>query len=133
FFASIGFWNSLVFYNAFLPEIAEPKDHDRISANGYTMGYLGSMILLLICLAIVMGIDPKYTNVSFILVGIWWIGFSQITYRVLPNNVYNKPKSTKVLTKGFKELKKVFKEFSFHPKLKRFLGAFFFYNTGVQT
>lgn len=135
FFASIGFWNSLVFYNAFLPEIAEPKDHDRISASGYTMGYLGSMLLLIICLAIIMGIEngEKYTNISFILVGIWWIGFSQITYRVLPNNVYNKPKSKKVLSKGFQELKKVFREFSNHPKLKRYLGAFFFFNTGVQT
>jgi UMF1 family MFS transporter len=133
FLASIGFWNSLVFYNAFLPEIAEPKDHDRISASGFTMGYLGSMILLVTCLAIIMGIGPKYTNVSFILVGIWWIGFSQITYRVLPNNVYDKPKSTKVLTKGFAELRKVFKEFSGQPRLKRYLGSFFFFNTGVQT
>lgn len=133
FLASIGFWNSLVFYNAFLPEIAEPKDHDRISASGYTMGYFGSMLLLLICLGIIKGIDENYTSVSFILVGIWWIGFSQITYRVLPNNVYNKPKSTKILTKGFRELKKVFKEFSVHPKLKRYLSAFFFFNTGVQT
>jgi UMF1 family MFS transporter len=135
FFASIGFWNSLVFYNAFLPEIAEPKDHDRISASGYTMGYLGSMLLLIICLGIIKGLEngEDYTNISFILVGIWWIGFSQLTYRVLPNNVYNKPKSKKVLTKGFQELKKVFKEFSHHPKLKRYLGAFFFFNTGVQT
>lgn len=145
FFASIGFWNSLVFYNAFLPEIAEPKDHDRISANGYTMGYLGSMILLIISLFFILSSNPETnlynpwianwwdTRYAFVMVGIWWIGFSQITYRVLPNNVYNKPKSTKVLTKGFKELKKVFKEFSYHPKLKRFLTAFFFYNTGVQT
>ncbi len=133
FFASIGFWNSLVFYNAFLPEIAEPEDHDRISANGYTMGYLGSMTLLIVCLAIVMGIGPEYTSVSFILVGIWWIGFSQLTYRVLPNNVYNKPKSKNVLSKGFLELKKVFKEFAKQPKLKRYLSSFFFFNTGVQT
>ncbi len=133
FLASIGFWNSLVFYNAFLPEIAAPEDHDRISASGYTMGYLGSMLLLIVCLGIVMGIGKEYTNVSFILVGIWWIGFSQITYRVLPNNVYNRPKSSKVLMNGFRELKKVLKEFGTQPKLKRFLNAFFFFNTGVQT
>lgn len=133
FLASIGFWNSLVFYNAFLPEIAEPEDHDRISASGYTMGYFGSMLLLIICLGIIMGIGKEYTNVSFILVGIWWIGFSQITYRVLPNNVYDKPKSDKVLTKGFSELKRVFVEFSTIPRLKKYLVAFFFFNTGVQT
>lgn len=133
FFASIGFWNSLVFYNAYLPEIAEPKDHDRISARGFSMGYFGSMVLLVICLAIIMFIDPKYTSVSFILVGLWWIGFSQITYAVLPNNVYGRKKESGILWKGFKELKQVFKEFKEIKRLKRFLSAFFFFNTGVQT
>lgn len=133
FLASIGFWNSLVFYNAYLPEIAEPKDHDRISARGFSMGYFGSMILLVVCLAIIMFIDKKYTNVSFILVGLWWIGFSQVTYRVIPNNVYNRKKEKGVLFKGFNELRLVFKEFKKIKRLKRFLLAFFFYNTGVQT
>lgn len=133
FFGSIGFWNSLVFYNAFLPEIAAPEDHDKISARGFAMGYLGSMILLIICLSIIMFIDKKYTNISFILVGLWWIGFSQITYKVIPNNVYNKPKQTGILTKGFKELKLVFQEFKKTQRLKKYLFSFFFFNTGVQT
>ncbi len=133
FLGSIGFWNSLVFYNAFLPEIAEPDEHDKISARGYSMGYFGSMILLVICLAIIMLIDKKYTNISFILVGLWWIGFSQITYRVIPNNVYNKPKQNGIIWKGFSELKKVFNEFQQTYRLKRYLIAFFFFNTGVQT
>jgi len=133
FFASIGFWNSLVFYNAYLPEIAEPKDHDKISARGFSMGYFGSMLLLIICLSIIMGIGPHMTKYCFILVGLWWIGFSQFTYRVLPNNIYKKSKEKNVLTKGFKELKVVFKEFRKTKRLKRFLLSFFFYNTGVQT
>ena len=133
FLASIGFWNSLVFYNAYLPEIAEPKDHDRISARGFSMGYFGSMLLLVICLAIIMFIDAKYTWVSFILVGLWWIGFSQITYRVLPNNVYERKKEKGIIWKGFKELGLVFKQFKQIKSLKRFLSAFFFFNTGVQT
>tara|TARA_R110002072_G_scaffold302097_2_gene483833 strand:- start:18345 stop:19673 length:1329 start_codon:yes stop_codon:yes gene_type:complete len=133
FLASIGFWNSLVFYNAYLPEIAEPKDHDRISAKGFTMGYLGSMILLVICLAMIMFIDKGLTKYSFILVGVWWVGFSQITYRALPNNVYGKKKEKGVIWKGFRELKKVFVEFKKIKKLKRFLTSFFFFNTGVQT
>lgn len=133
FLGSIGFWNSLVFYNAFLPEIAEPEDHDKISARGYSMGYFGSMILLVICLMIIMLIDKKYTNISFILVGLWWVGFSQITYRVIPNNVYNKPKQKGILFKGFKELLLVFKEFQKTHRLKRYLISFFFFNTGVQT
>lgn len=133
FIASIGFWNSLVFYNAFLPEIADPSEHDKISARGYSMGYFGSMILLIICLGIIMGIGKEYTKYSFILVGIWWISFSQITYRVLPNNVYDKPKQKNILWKGFKELKIVFHEFGHTKRLKRYLYSFFFFNTGVQT
>lgn len=133
FLASIGFWNSLVFYNAYLPEIAEPKDHDRISARGFSMGYFGSMILLVICLSIIMFIDKKYTSLSFILVGVWWIGFSQITYRVLPNNVYKRKKESGVIWKGFKELRTVFKEFRKIKQLRRYLYSFFFFNTGVQT
>lgn len=133
FLASIGFWNSLVFYNAYLPEIAEPKDHDKISARGFSMGYFGSMLLLIMCLGIIMFIDPKYTSLSFLLVGVWWIGFSQITYAVLPNNVYEKKVEKGVVWRGFKELKIVFKQFRETYRLKRFLLAFFFYNTGVQT
>jgi len=133
FLASIGFWNSLVFYNAYLPEIAEPKDHDKISARGFSMGYFGSMILLVICLALIMGIGGHMTKWCFVLVGLWWIGFSQITYKVLPHNVYDKPKVKGVLWKGFAELKLVFKEFKGIKRLRRYLTAFFFFNTGVQT
>jgi len=131
--ASIGYWNSLVFYNAFLPEIAEPQDQDKVSARGFIMGYLGSMLLLLICLGIIMGIDPKFTRISFLLVGIWWVGFSQLTYRVLPNNVYNKQPEPGYIWRGFRELKVVFQEFRKTNRLKKYLRSFFFFNTGVQT
>ncbi|MEN9997037.1 MAG: hypothetical protein RI922_27 [Bacteroidota bacterium] len=133
FLASIGYWNSLVFYNAFLPEIAEVEDHDKISARGFSMGYIGSMTLLVICLAIIMGIGKEYTRWSFVLVGLWWIGFSQFTYRALPNNVYNKKPESGYIWRGFKELLLVFKEFKKTRRLKRYLLAFFFFNTGVQT
>jgi UMF1 family MFS transporter len=133
FLASIGYWNSLVFYNAFLPEIADVNDHDRISAKGFMMGYIGSMLLLIICLSIIMGIGKEYTAYCFILVGLWWIGFSQITYRALPNNVYNKKPEKGYVWRGFRELKLVFKEFKKTKRLKRYLVAFFFFNTGVQT
>jgi len=133
FIGTIGFWNSLVFYNAFLPEIAEPKDHDRVSASGFIAGYIGATLLLVICLALIMGIDSSYTKVSFLLVAVWWIGFAQITYRVLPNNVYGKKPEKDYIWKGFRELKKVFLEFRQTVRLKRFLLSFFFFNTGVQT
>ena len=143
--ASIGFWNSLVFYNAFLPEIAEIKDHDKISARGFIMGYFGSMILLIICLAIIMSVPKdlpdderyimsvQYMKYCFVLVGVWWIGFSQITYKVLPNNVYNKTPEKGIVWRGLKELKLVFQEFKQTHRLKRYLYSFFFFNTGVQT
>ena len=132
FLASIGFWNSLVFYNAFLPEIAEVKDHDKISSRGFTMGYFGSMLLLILCL-IWMKVFNYPTAWCFVFVGLWWIGFSQITYRVLPNNVYNKKPEKGILWRGFKELKLVFKDFRKTKRLKKYLYAFFFFNTGVQT
>ena len=133
FLASIGFWNSLVFYNAFLPEIAEVEDHDKISAKGFIMGYFGSMILLILCL-IWMQVLHQPAKYCFLFVGFWWIGFSQITYKALPNNVYSKkPKVDNILWRGFKELKLVFQEFKKTYRLKRFLISFFFFNTGVQT
>ncbi|MDG0973821.1 MAG: MFS transporter [Crocinitomicaceae bacterium] len=133
FLASIGFWNSFVFYNAYLPEIADPKDHDNISARGFSMGYFGSMILLIICLSIIMFIDKSYTSLCFILVGIWWMGFAQITFRRLPNNVHNRKPEKGFILKGFKELRSVYQKFSDTFRLKRYLRAFFFFNTGVQT
>jgi UMF1 family MFS transporter len=132
FIASIGFWNSLVFYNAFLPEIAEPIDQDKISARGFSMGYLGSMILLVFCLIWIQVLHYE-VKWCFVFVGVWWIGFSQFTYRVLPMNVHGKKPEPGYIWRGFRELKLVFKEFKRTKRLKRYLYAFFFFNTGVQT
>jgi len=132
FIASIGFWNSLVFYNAFLPEIADPIDQDKISARGFSMGYLGSMILLVFCL-IWIQVFHYEVKWCFVFVGVWWIGFSQFTYRVLPINVHGKKPEPGYIWRGFRELKLVFKEFKRTKRLKRYLYAFFFFNTGVQT
>lgn len=147
FFASIGFWNSLVFYNAYLPEIAEPNDHDKISARGFSMGYLGSMLLLILCLVLIQvpifdffddpatpdKVEAMPAKYCFVLVGIWWLGFSQLTYRVLPNSSKKTDKEKGYIWKGFRELRKVFMEFRETTRLKKYLTAFFFFNTGVQT
>jgi MFS transporter, UMF1 family len=91
--ACIGFWSSLVFYNSFLPEIAAPEDQDRVSAKGFSMGYIGSMILQIICFVFVLSPDSfgitvgKASQISFLLVGIWWWGFAQISLRRLPNSI----------------------------------------------
>jgi UMF1 family MFS transporter len=138
--ACIGFWSSLVFYNSYLPEIAAPEDRDRISAKGFMMGYIGSVLLQLICFVFVLkpelfGITVgKASQISFLLVGIWWIGFGWLAIARLPDGRGVKGAHTKNLfTQGYKELHKVWLELKTQPTLKRFLTAFFFYNMGVQT
>lgn len=138
--ALIGFWGSLVFYNSYLPDIAYPEQQDAISAKGYSLGYIGSVILLIINLAMVMkselfGFDGpmQAMKFSFVLVGIWWLGFSQISYRLLPNFRNSNKISTQAFFSGFKELKLIFKELKQYPVLKGYLGAFFVYSMAVQT
>lgn len=132
--ASVGFWGSLVFYNAYLPEIAEPKDHDAISAKGFIMGYLGSSTLLIICLIIIQVVfDASYTKYCFLLVGFWWIGFAQLTFKKLPGNVFKKRDNSIDFWKGFKEINGVFKSLKNYPNLKKFLFSFFIYSMGLQT
>jgi len=138
--ACIGFWSSLVFYNSYLPEIAAPEDRDRISAKGFMMGYIGSVLLQLICFVLVL--KPELFNISigdasrisFILVGIWWLGFGWFSIGKLPagkgvRGVHSK----NIITQGYKELHKVWLELKSQQTLKRFLISFFFYNMGVQT
>lgn len=138
--ASIGFWGSLVFYNAYLPEVAYPQQQDRVSAKGFVFGYFGSVLLLIFCLIMIENpelfniSDPTLpTRISFLLVGVWWLGFSQLTFRRLPNNIFNLKPEKDYIWKGFIELKAVYKQLVHYPSLKRFLFAFFFFSIGVQT
>lgn len=134
FLASIGYWGSMVFYNAYLPEIAPPEEHDRISARGFTMGYIGSVILLVGNLVAIQafGMPAKW---AFVTVGIWWAGFAQITLRRLPKNPYHHKvaKSDSLFQKGYQEIKKVWKQLKHQIALWRFLRSYFVYNMGVQT
>ena len=138
--ACVGFWGSLVFYNSYLPEIAAPEDQDKVSAKGFAMGYIGSIILQLICFVLVLkpevfGITSgKASQVSFLLVGIWWWGFAQFALFRLPKRMMiQKEKKKNLLIGGYRELNKVWMQLKQLPVLKRFLMAFFFYNMGVQT
>lgn len=129
---SIGFSGSLVFYNAYLPEIATPDLHDKVSAKGFSRGYIGSSSLLILCLFMIM-VFKVPAEYAFILTGLWWLGFSQITFSGIPNNVYgHKPEGNR-FAKGFNELKKVWKQFAGNKALKRYLASFFVYSMGVQT
>lgn len=140
--ATIGYSGSIVFYNAYLPEIATEDQYDRLSARGFSMGYVGSVLLLVFNLAMIMqpqwfGISVENTSlpprIAFLSTGIWWFGFAQYSFYHLPGNVYaRKPKGSWILN-GFKELKHVLDQVKGLPMLKRFLLAYFFYNMGVQT
>lgn len=140
--ACIGYAGSLVFYNAYLPEIAEPEQQDAVSAKGFALGYVGSAVLLIVNLAMVMTRETGAEKLammqwSFVTVGIWWLVFSQITFYHLPgaNKAQNESKKAagSYLLKGFKELAKVWRELKHNKKLVRFLPAFFIYSMGVQT
>ncbi|UOB18244.1 MFS transporter [Abyssalbus ytuae] len=145
FLGLIGFWGSLVFYNSYLPDIAYPEQQDRLSAKGYSLGYIGSVILLIFNLAMVMfpktfGISGTETEASikamqysFVSVGIWWILFSQYSFYYLPKG--NKgPKVTRhIIFNGFKELKSVWYALGEDKRLKSYLVSFFVYSMAVQT
>ena len=138
--ASIGFWGSLVFYNAYLPEVAHPEQQDEVSAKGFMYGYTGSVILLIFSLVLIQkpdwfGItDPTFApRITFVLVGIWWLGFAQFTYKRLPNNIFNHKPDKDYIWKGFLELRLVLESLKEHAQLKFFLISFFFMSVGVQT
>lgn len=134
--AAVGYCGSLVFYNAYLPEIAAPEDQDRVSAQGFSYGYVGSVLLQVICLVFVFAMPESSlpARISFLMVGIWWFGFSQITFRILPSRAASEQNlGHSLLSNGFHELKKVWQQIKKMPLLKTFLGAFFFYSMGVQT
>ncbi|MDG5491429.1 MFS transporter [Psychroserpens sp. SPM9] len=151
FMGLIGYWGSLVFYNSYLPDIAFEDQQDSISAKGFSMGYIGSVVLLLLNLGMVMypdlfGFDIGETEAdknaasveamrtSFITVGVWWILFSQYTFYMLPKGVSKGHKVTKsVVFNGLKELKLVWLQLKENLQLKRFLYAFFIYSMAVQT
>jgi UMF1 family MFS transporter len=141
--AAWGFWSSLVFYNSYLPDIAAPQDQDRVSAKGFALGYIGSVLLQIICFIIILkpawfGLNEADKTIgarlSFFLTGLWWMGFAQITFRTLPATSGAERKVKKhVLLNGFHELQSVWLQLRLMPSLRRFLLSFFLYSMGVQT
>ena len=139
--ACIGYCGGFVFYNSYLPQIASIENQDSVSAKGFIYGYVGSLVMQLLCFAVVMfpktfGItsDDLPARISFLMVFVWWMGFSIIPFKLLPKGEPNVGKHNyNVLTGGFKELGKVFKKVRTMPLLRRFLSSFFFYSVGVQT
>ena len=139
FMGLIGYWGSLVFYNSYLPDIAFPEQQDSISAKGFSMGYVGSVLLLIINLIMVMSQETgeakmQMMRYSFLTVGIWWMLFSQYTFYILPKGTSNGQKVTKSFVfNGLKELKTVWNQLKQNLRLKRYLTAFFVFSMAVQT
>ncbi len=138
--ASIGFAGSIVFYNAYLPVIATEDKYDFVSARGFSLGYGGSVILLLLSLVALS--KPEYfglkdtvmvSKLTFVLVGIWWMGFAQISFYFLPKDTIRKGSMWKLLDRGYHEILSVYRSLGLYHALSGFLLAFFFYNMGVQT
>ncbi len=137
--ATIGFAGGIVFYNAYLPIIATEDQYDRVSARGFSYGYIGSVILLIANLVTItfyeeLGFrdESMAVRLSFVMVGLWWLGFAQIPFRRLPPDS-KLISEDNLLNKGFQELKKVWHQLTHFKNTKRFLISFFFYNAGVQT
>jgi UMF1 family MFS transporter len=146
FFGLVGFWVSFAINNSYLPDIAFPEQQDRISAKGFSLGYIGSVILLLFNLSMVLfpkfygfaddidnPAEMKAMKVSFATVGIWWAIFSQYTFKHLPKGYKRTGERKNIILNGFKELKSVWHQLGEQIKLKRYLGAFFVYSMAVQT
>ncbi|REG91009.1 MFS transporter [Algoriphagus antarcticus] len=138
--ASVGYAGSIVFYNAYLPEITTPDKYDLLSAKGFALGYIGSVILLVVNLLMIqfpswfmLSDDGMAARFSFLITGVWWAGFSQIPFRVLPQNPFGKDIKKEFLLKGYQEITKVWNEVKQIKVMYRFLASFFFYSMGVQT
>jgi UMF1 family MFS transporter len=136
---TIGAAGGLVFYDSYLPIIASEDNYDKVSAKGYAYGYLGSVLLLIVCLLMIQ--KPEWfgitnptlpSRISFVLVGLWWLGFAQITFRRLPAD-NRMTHSENLFVKGWKELIHVWHKIKRDPHIKRFLASYFFYIAGVHT
>ncbi|TNE63150.1 MAG: MFS transporter, partial [Bacteroidetes bacterium] len=138
--ATIGYSGSIVFYNSYLPLIATEDRQDRVSAKGFSYGYIGSTILLMICLALIMnrerlGVENTtlMPRVAFLLTALWWLGFAHITFARLPARLKAEKQEGHYLLNGYRELLKIWNRLKQERQLRTFLFSFFFYIMGVQT
>ncbi len=139
--ANVSFGASIVFYNAYLPDIASPDQRDQVSSRGFALGYAGGGLLLLLNLLLFsfrerLGVDSALAaRLSLASAGLWWLGFSLITFRTLrPRHAARQlPGGESYLTVGFKQLRSTFRQISKFPQTVRYLVAFLLYNDGIQT
>ncbi len=135
---TVGFAGGIVFYNSFLPMIATEDQYDRVSAKGFSYGYIGSLILLIVSLVVISNYEwfgfptaLKAVPTAFVMVGLWWIGFAQIPLRRLPPDAERQP-GVNLLTKGYEEIRRVWQFVRADRNTLAYLMAFFFFNAGAN-
>lgn len=139
--ANLAFGASMVFYNAYLPDIASEDQRDRVSSFGWAMGYLGGGLLLLLNLLFYqfsdkLGVDGgTAVRINLASAGIWWLGFSFFTWKRLhPRHARKQiPAGETYMTVGFKQLGHTLSEIKSYPETLKFLLSYFLYNDGIQT
>lgn len=139
--ANLAFGAAMVFYNAYLPDIASEEERDRVSSYGWAMGYLGGGILLALNLAFFifsedLGVPGDLAvRINLASAGIWWMGFAFITWaRLRPRHAARKlPEGETYVSVGFKQLGHTFREIKHFPETLKYLLAYFLYNDGIQT
>ena len=139
--ANLAFGAAIVFYNAYLPDIASEEERDRVSSYGWAMGYLGGGILLALNLAFYLFSDKigvpgdLAVRINLASAGIWWLGFSFITWARLRARRASRtlPAKESYVSIGFKQLRKTLSEVNQFPETLKFLLAYFLYNDGIQT
>lgn len=139
--ANLAFGASIVFYNAYLPDIASSDQRDRVSSFGWAMGYLGDGLLLALNLAFYLFHErlgvPTATAIRINLAsaGVWWLGFSFVTWaRLQPRHARRAlPPGETYARVGFRQLWGTMRQLGNFPETLKFLGAYFLYNDGIQT
>lgn len=140
--ANLSFGAAVIFYNAFLPEIARPEERDSVSSRGFALGYLGGGLLLLANLVLfnVMSANDQgglAVRISLASAGVWWLVFTYL----FPQRrlVQRRPSRTlpdgeSYLSHGIKQLRTTLSELiNQYPMSLRFLIAYLIYNDGIQT
>jgi UMF1 family MFS transporter len=137
--ATIGFSGSIVFYDSYLPLIVSKDKFNSVSAKGYTYGYIGSVLLLIVILIMVLKPDwfgledgKMGSRIGFVLVGIWWLGWSQVTFKRMPDEI-KKKLHLDFIKRGYVEVSNAFAKIKVSHNIKMFLLSFFFISAGVQT
>ena len=140
----IGFAGAWTFANSFLPHLAPKKYFDEISSKGFAYGYIGGGLLLAIHLVIITiipeyisGIDELLIQLSLASVGLWWFGFSLITFKNLKEPVISKAEKIQfninVVGLAFTQLKSTLSDIGRYKMLFLYLVIYLLFNDGIQT